>query len=398
MKVYLSSTYSDLREHRAAVDRTLRRMGHDVIGMEQYVAEGARPLARCLDDVRGCDAYVVMVAWRYGYVPDGQSSPGGFSMTELEYRCAAESKKSVLAFLLDPEAPWPASQVDALGPEHNAALSLARFRAELGAQRLVGIFRSPDDLASQVAAAVAVRSVSGQILQRVLDETAETAAMASFASGAALVDTTVQDIKAQVAGLGDQRSLFIDLGDGRRWWATRLLLLANLLVTLTGVRRLVFRQDAAAPSSGLVGTASPTAVVEGLTATFPELAGFLTSVRSDLGATRDVDREIDRQLGWWANFVASNYGGREGAHAIGVRPLLLRDWLGERLVTGSVRCEADELTMLQVEQIVQSFVPYVPLEAVGPEGTVIRLVDRDAFALGLAREWVRAGLPRTPVR
>jgi hypothetical protein len=30
----------------AAVDQALRRMGHDVIGMEQYVAEGMTPLAR----------------------------------------------------------------------------------------------------------------------------------------------------------------------------------------------------------------------------------------------------------------------------------------------------------------------------------------------------------------
>jgi hypothetical protein len=35
VKVYISSTYQDLVAHRAAVDKTLRRMGHDVIGMEQ---------------------------------------------------------------------------------------------------------------------------------------------------------------------------------------------------------------------------------------------------------------------------------------------------------------------------------------------------------------------------
>ena len=70
MKVYVSSTYQDLIEHRAAVDRTLRRMGHDVIGMEQYVAEGSKPVERCRADVRNADVYVVIVAWRYGYVPD----------------------------------------------------------------------------------------------------------------------------------------------------------------------------------------------------------------------------------------------------------------------------------------------------------------------------------------
>jgi hypothetical protein len=44
VRIYLSSTYVDLVEHRAAVARVLRQMGHEVIGMEEYVAEGARPL------------------------------------------------------------------------------------------------------------------------------------------------------------------------------------------------------------------------------------------------------------------------------------------------------------------------------------------------------------------
>ncbi|HEX6256915.1 MAG TPA: DUF4062 domain-containing protein [Euzebyales bacterium] len=35
MKVYLSSTLRDLAHHRATVDTALRRLGHDVIGMEQ---------------------------------------------------------------------------------------------------------------------------------------------------------------------------------------------------------------------------------------------------------------------------------------------------------------------------------------------------------------------------
>ena len=53
MKVYVSATYADLIEYRAAVARVLRQMGHDVIGMEEYVAEGTRPLDRCLADVEG---------------------------------------------------------------------------------------------------------------------------------------------------------------------------------------------------------------------------------------------------------------------------------------------------------------------------------------------------------
>ena len=133
MKIYVSSTYRDLVEHRAAVDRTLRRMGHDVIGMEQYVAEGSKPLDRCRADVRIADLYVIIVGWRYGYVPvDQLVPPGGLSITELEYQEAVAAGKAILAFLLDPDAPWPLNRVDAMGIQTGAGANIARFRSLLG--------------------------------------------------------------------------------------------------------------------------------------------------------------------------------------------------------------------------------------------------------------------------
>ena len=58
--------------------------------------------------------------------------------------------------------------------------------------------------------------------------------------------------------------------------------------------------------------------------------------------------------------------------------------------------------MAQVQQIVDSLVPDVPVERkktiAGGASYEVQVVDRDAFALELAREWVRVGLPRTPVR
>src|SRR3954452_15329062 len=98
-------------------------MGHDVIGMEQYVAERGRPLERCLADVRIADVYLIALAWRYGYVPDAGTpvNPHKLSMTELEYEAAVAADKPVLAFLLDPDAPWPPAWFDAITPEGGKA-------------------------------------------------------------------------------------------------------------------------------------------------------------------------------------------------------------------------------------------------------------------------------------
>src|SRR5262249_48285448 len=157
--------FQDLIDHRAAVDRTLRRMGHDVIGMEQYVAEGSKPVERCKTDVRAADAYVIIVAWRFGYVPGrNATTPDLRSITQIELNEAQAAGKPVLSFLLDPEMPWPPNRVDAMSGAPGAGEDVSRLRALLGSNYLAGIFRTPDDLASQVAAAVSAQGLTHQMV------------------------------------------------------------------------------------------------------------------------------------------------------------------------------------------------------------------------------------------
>lgn len=403
MKIYISSTYQDLADHRSAVDRTLRRMGHDVIGMEQYVAEGNRPLDRCLADVRLADLYVVIVGWRYGYVPLEQPTPGALSITELEYNAAVAAGKPILAFLLDPEAPWQTSRVDAMSSEPQRGeprpgFNIARFRSLLGTNYLAGMFRTPDDVASQVAAAVAAQGLNRFMVERVLVQTSVSAAeMGGFGEGKDLDDSTVDSIKSMVAGAGSTRAIVVDLGEGDRWWSTRLFLLSSLLHVLTGVRQLVFR-DAAARFCGM---ASPGAVLDRFSATFPLCAAFLTELRQG-EPSLDIERETDRQLLLWAKIHNAPLGPGEQLAKVGVRAELLERLLGERLIARCIRVDAQGLTMAQVQQIVESPLPDVPIDrllADGPNADhEIQVVDRDSFALELAREWVKTGLPRNPIR
>ena len=147
-KVYISSTYSDLVEHRQRVYDILRKMRYDVIAMEDYVATDKRPLDKCLADVASCDVYIGILAWRYGYVPAGQEQ----SITELEYQQAGRTGLERLIFLLDTDTPWPPSKMaKGVGRENLEAL-----RGELMAAHIVQFFKSPEELAGQVAASVAV--------------------------------------------------------------------------------------------------------------------------------------------------------------------------------------------------------------------------------------------------
>ncbi|HEU0077164.1 MAG TPA: DUF4062 domain-containing protein [Longimicrobiaceae bacterium] len=152
-KFYLSSTYADLQGYRSEVYQTLRRMGHDAVAMEDYVAADERPLARCLADVARCDAYIGIVAWRRGFVPD-HGNPGRRSVTELEYARAGACRLPRLLFLLSPAAPWPSDAKDPPANEARRHLSVEGFRERLGKDHLVSYFETPHQLALLVSIAV----------------------------------------------------------------------------------------------------------------------------------------------------------------------------------------------------------------------------------------------------
>jgi hypothetical protein len=152
-KIYLSSTYSDLIEHRKAVYDELRRLRHDVIAMEDYVATDQRPLDKCLADVTSCDLYIGLFAWRYGYIPV-VDNPAGRSITELEYRKACSTGKSCLIFLLKEDAAWPPRLADMMTKENSQGERIIALRQELVTNNTFSFFGTVEELASLVSVAV----------------------------------------------------------------------------------------------------------------------------------------------------------------------------------------------------------------------------------------------------
>src|SRR4051812_13130012 len=168
MKVFVSSTAQDLASFRAAAIRALRRLGHEVIAMEDFTAAAAFPLQRVLDLVRSADAYVLLLAWRYGFVPDcsvvtNLPSPTDDqdrkSITEWEYWAAKENpERPILPFLLLESAPWPPQLIDGFshgaGAEPVSVERVRDFRARLMRDHIVSFFGGDDELGELVSAAV----------------------------------------------------------------------------------------------------------------------------------------------------------------------------------------------------------------------------------------------------
>lgn len=101
-KVFVSSTFEDLKDHRAHVIRSLRRAGFSVDPMEDWPADSDEPKQFSQDRLQGCDLCVLLVAFRRGYVPDGETR----SITQLEYDAAVKQGIDILPFLLDENAAW----------------------------------------------------------------------------------------------------------------------------------------------------------------------------------------------------------------------------------------------------------------------------------------------------
>ena len=95
-KVFVSSTYRDNIERRKIVQKAITSAGMIWYGMEVFSASTRPTAEECIRYVREADVFVGIIAWRYGWEPNGLKS-----ITEMEYDAAQER----LMFQLDPSIP-----------------------------------------------------------------------------------------------------------------------------------------------------------------------------------------------------------------------------------------------------------------------------------------------------
>jgi hypothetical protein len=103
MRVFVASTYQDLLAYRAAVTRSILMAGNLSEDMLYWPADDSPPLDVSRRHLRSSDLMILLIAHRYGTPPIGYDR----SITEMEFDEALELNLPVLAFLVDPDYPWP---------------------------------------------------------------------------------------------------------------------------------------------------------------------------------------------------------------------------------------------------------------------------------------------------
>ncbi len=144
-RVFVSSTYVDLVEHREAVQKAIRQLGGTDISMENFGARDERPKAECLRLIREeADLFVGIYAHRYGYVPHGEQK----SITESEYDAAGNQNLSRFIYLVDDEIAWKPTFID----QGTLGEKLQQLKQRLKTTHICKVFSNKDQLATFVAA------------------------------------------------------------------------------------------------------------------------------------------------------------------------------------------------------------------------------------------------------
>lgn len=142
-QVFVSSTFTDLKDERQKVIQTLMDMDCIPAGMEMFPAmdeEQFSFIKRVIDD---CDYYLLIVGGRYGSL-----SPQGISYTEQEYDYAVEKKLKVVALLHGSPGKIAFDKSES-SPELREKLQA--FRDKAGQGRLVRFWNSDAELPGLVS-------------------------------------------------------------------------------------------------------------------------------------------------------------------------------------------------------------------------------------------------------
>ena len=121
--MFISSATGALAPYRSAAVDVCHRLGFEPVNMEEFPPERPPPVDVCRRAVEACDILVLLLAHRYGSRPEGDER----SYTEVEYDVACASGLALLAFVVDPDQPWPPRDIDRDGAD-----ALDRFVARVG--------------------------------------------------------------------------------------------------------------------------------------------------------------------------------------------------------------------------------------------------------------------------
>jgi hypothetical protein len=166
----VSSTFTDLTQHRAALIAAINAQDFKAVAMEDH---SARPAVDVIDSslemVRNAAAYVGVISHNYGQVPEcPRRNPDRLSLTQLELNEARRLGRPVLLFIMGDDHDVKRGDVER-DPDRLAKLEAfradaKRFKSDEAVHRVYYVFNDVHEL--EVAATLAVADLRRHFEQR----------------------------------------------------------------------------------------------------------------------------------------------------------------------------------------------------------------------------------------
>ena len=173
--VMVSSTFTDLERHRAALIKAIDANGFKAVAMENDSAKAdVDALDSSLQMVRDATAYTAVISHKYGQIPRSQRrNPEGLSLTQLEFNEARRLGRPVLLFIMGNDHAVKLGDIET-DPEAIQKLAAfredaKRFEADSSVHRVYKVFNDLAEFERSATQAVAD-------LRRFLNEQAAPAA------------------------------------------------------------------------------------------------------------------------------------------------------------------------------------------------------------------------------
>jgi hypothetical protein len=141
-QVFISSTFTDLKDERQAVLKAILELDHMPAGMELFPATDSSAWELIKDVIDNSDYYVLIVGGRYGSLDEA-----GIGYTEKEYEYALATKKPVIPLLHESPDSLPRAKTETIPA---AWKKLATFRARVERAHTCVYWKTADDLKARV--------------------------------------------------------------------------------------------------------------------------------------------------------------------------------------------------------------------------------------------------------
>jgi len=142
-QVFISSTFTDLKEERAEVTQAILELGHMPYGMEAFPAANETQWEWIKRAIEESDYYIVIIGGKYGSI----NPKTELSYTEMEYRYANEKGIPSIAFIIDDSIDLPKSKIET---DQVIADKLLSFKKYIDDNKLRKSYTSKDDLKAKI--------------------------------------------------------------------------------------------------------------------------------------------------------------------------------------------------------------------------------------------------------